>query len=142
MNLRYVYERDYDVIVCGLGSADFPAAVQCARLGLKTAALDKYHMPGGVLTVLGNNSIDQFNNPFLNGGDLVIRGICGHSIGLCPTRGRCGSGKDDSAGGRGHCTGVMNHFNTQRETRTPHEPMRHPRSFSDQTIASRSAETG
>jgi hypothetical protein len=75
MNLSYRYTRDYDVVVCGLGVAGFTAAVQCARLGLKTAALDKYHMPGGVLTVLGNNSIDQFNNPFIKGDNLVITGI-------------------------------------------------------------------
>ena len=75
MNLSYKYIRDYDVVVCGLGSAGFCAAVMCARLGLRCAALEKYHMPGGVMTVLGNNSIDQFNNPFADGDKLVITGI-------------------------------------------------------------------
>lgn len=75
MNLSYKYIRDYDVVVCGLGSAGFCAAVMCARLGLRCAALEKYHMPGGVMTVLGNNSIDQFNNPFAVGDKLVITGI-------------------------------------------------------------------
>ena len=72
MNLDYKYTREYDVVVCGLGSAGFTAAVMCARLGLRCAAVEKYHMPGGVMTVLGNNSIDQFNNPFTDGDKLVI----------------------------------------------------------------------
>lgn len=75
MNLKFVFEMEYDAVVCGLGSAGFTAAVQCARLGLKTAAVEKYNMPGGVLTVLGNNSIDQFNNPFRPDKKLVITGI-------------------------------------------------------------------
>lgn len=75
MNLDYKYTRKYDVVVCGLGSAGFTAAVMCGRLGLKCAAVEKYHMPGGVMTVLGNNSIDQFNNPFADGDKLVITGI-------------------------------------------------------------------
>ena len=75
MNLSYKYIRDYDVVVCGLGSAGFCAAVMCARLGLRCAAVEKYHMPGGVMTVLGNNSIDQFNNPFADGDKLIITGI-------------------------------------------------------------------
>ncbi|HIX91669.1 MAG TPA: FAD-dependent oxidoreductase [Firmicutes bacterium] len=75
MNLDYKYTREYDVVVCGLGSAGFTAAVMCGRLGLRCAAVEKYHMPGGVMTVLGNNSIDQFNNPFADGDKLVITGI-------------------------------------------------------------------
>ena len=75
MNLDYKYTREYDVVVCGLGSTGFTAAVMCARLGLRCAAVEKYHMPGGVMTVLGNNSIDQFNNPFADGDKLVITGI-------------------------------------------------------------------
>ncbi|MBQ7337294.1 MAG: FAD-dependent oxidoreductase [Clostridia bacterium] len=54
----------YDVIVCGCGSAGFCAAIAAARNGMKTAIVEKYATPGGILTVLGNNSIDQFNNPF------------------------------------------------------------------------------
>ncbi len=29
MNLQFVYEREYDVVVCGIGSAGFTAAVAC-----------------------------------------------------------------------------------------------------------------
>lgn len=76
MNLRFVYEREYDVVVCGIGSAGFCAAVACARHGLKTAAVDSFHMPGGVLTMLGNSCIHQFNNPYRAPGDrMIIRGI-------------------------------------------------------------------
>ena len=65
----------YDVIVCGGGSAGFCTAVSAARQGCKTALIEKYGMPGGVLTVTGNSSIDQFNNPFLHGNNMVIGGI-------------------------------------------------------------------
>lgn len=65
----------YDVIVCGAGSAGFCAAVAAARMGAKTALVEKYNSPGGILTVLGNNSIDQFNNPFRTERKMVIGGI-------------------------------------------------------------------
>ena len=65
----------YDIIVCGAGSAGFCAAVAAARMGAKTALVEKYNTPGGILTVLGNNSIDQFNNPFIQDKKMVITGI-------------------------------------------------------------------
>lgn len=65
----------YDIVVCGAGSAGFCAAVAAARMGVKTALVEKYNTPGGILTVLGNNSIDQFNNPFINDKKMVIAGI-------------------------------------------------------------------
>ena len=65
----------YDIIVCGAGSAGFCAAVAAARMGAKTALVEKYNTPGGILTVLGNNSIDQFNNPFIADKKMVIAGI-------------------------------------------------------------------
>ena len=65
----------YDVIVCGAGSAGFCAAVAAARMGAKSALVEKYNTPGGILTVLGNNSIDQFNNPFIQDKKMVITGI-------------------------------------------------------------------
>lgn len=67
--------KDYDVIVCGCGSAGFCAAIQAARLHKRVAVIEKYATPGGVLTVLGNNSIDQFNNPFRKADKMVIGGI-------------------------------------------------------------------
>ena len=65
----------YNIIVCGAGSAGFCAAVAAARMGMKTALVEKYNTPGGILTVLGNNSIDQFNNPFIPDKKMVIQGI-------------------------------------------------------------------
>lgn len=65
----------FNVIVCGAGPAGFCAAVAAARMGMKTALVEKYNSPGGTLTVLGNNSIDQFNNPFLPERKMIIGGI-------------------------------------------------------------------
>ena len=67
--------KKYDVVVCGCGSAGFCAAVAAARNGARTAVIEKYSTPGGILTVLGNNSIDQFNNPFRKTNKMVIGGI-------------------------------------------------------------------
>lgn len=67
--------ESYDIIVCGAGSAGFCAAVAAARMGARTALVEKYNTPGGILTVLGNNSIDQFNNPFIPDRKMVITGI-------------------------------------------------------------------
>ena len=67
--------QNYDIIVCGGGCAGFCAAVAAARMGAKTALVEKYNTPGGILTVLGNNSIDQFNNPFIRENKMVITGI-------------------------------------------------------------------
>lgn len=53
-------EKAYDVIVCGCGSAGFCAAVQAARAGMRTAVLERYGMPGGIMTVYGNNDVAQF----------------------------------------------------------------------------------
>lgn len=53
--------KKYDVVVCGCGSAGFCAAVQAARSGCKTALIEKYGMPGGIMTVMGNNHIALFN---------------------------------------------------------------------------------
>ena len=52
--------KTYDLIVCGCGVAGFTAAVQGARAGLKTAVIERSGMPGGILTVGGNNDIAQF----------------------------------------------------------------------------------
>ena len=65
----------YDVIICGGGCAGFCAAVSAARLGNRVALIEKYYTPGGILTVLGNNSIDRFNNPFRKSEKMIITGI-------------------------------------------------------------------
>lgn len=67
--------QQYDVIICGAGCAGFCAAVAASRMGIKTALVERYNTPGGILTVLGNNSIDQFNNPFLKQKKMIIQGI-------------------------------------------------------------------
>ena len=68
--------KEFDVIVAGAGPAGFCAAVQAGRGGLKVALFEHFAMPGGSLTVLGSNSIDQFNNPHRPVGDrMVITGI-------------------------------------------------------------------
>ena len=62
--------------MAGAGPAGFCAAVQAGRGGLKVALFEHFAMPGGSLTVLGSNSIDQFNNPHRPAGDRqVIAGI-------------------------------------------------------------------
>ncbi len=58
--MHIIEGNSYDLIVCGCGVAGFTAAVQGARAGLKTAVVERYGMPGGILTVGGNNDIAQF----------------------------------------------------------------------------------
>lgn len=67
--------EQFDIIVCGGGCAGFCAAVAAARMGARTALVEKYNAPGGILTVLGSCSIDQFNNPFIPDKKMVIEGI-------------------------------------------------------------------
>ncbi len=68
--------KEFDVIVAGAGPAGFCAAVQAGRSGLRVALFEHFAMPGGSLTVLGSNSVDQFNNPHRPAGDrMVIAGI-------------------------------------------------------------------
>lgn len=62
---------EYDVVVCGAGVAGFSAAVQAARDGARTALIEQYGMPGGVLTVGGNNEIGLF----YRGSRQIISGI-------------------------------------------------------------------
>ncbi len=58
--MHIIEGNTYDLIVCGCGVAGFAAAVQGARAGLKTAIVERHGMPGGILTVGGNNDIAQF----------------------------------------------------------------------------------
>ena len=73
MNLKH---EKFDVVVCGCGSAGFCAAVSAARCGASVAVVEKYNCPGGILTVLGNNSIDQFNNPFKKDKKMIVKSFC------------------------------------------------------------------
>ncbi|MBQ4227764.1 MAG: FAD-dependent oxidoreductase, partial [Clostridia bacterium] len=74
--MNIIEGKSYDVIVAGAGCAGFCAAVQAGRSGVRTALFEHFAMPGGSLTVLGSNSIDQFNNPHRPAGDrMVIGGI-------------------------------------------------------------------
>lgn len=53
-------KNKYNIIVAGAGSAGFCAAIQAARLGKSVLLVEKNGMPGGILTVGGNNDIAQF----------------------------------------------------------------------------------
>lgn len=53
-------QNNYDIVVAGCGSAGFTAAVQAGRLGKKVLLVEKYGMPGGIMTVGGNNDVAQF----------------------------------------------------------------------------------
>lgn len=64
-------KEEYDIIVCGGGSAGFTAAVQAGRLGLKVALIEKYGALGGVITTGGNNDIALFYAE----GKQIISGI-------------------------------------------------------------------
>lgn len=78
--------ENYDIIICGAGCAGFCAAVAAARMGAKTALVEKYNTPGGILTVLGSNSIDQFNNPFIPEKKMSLRESAGNSSCACRKR--------------------------------------------------------
>lgn len=62
---------EYDVLVCGGGVAGFTAAVQAARLGAKTAIVDRHSELGGILTTGENGAIALF----YAFGKQVIKGI-------------------------------------------------------------------
>ena len=53
-------QKKYDIIVAGCGCAGFAAAVQAGRLGKNVLIIEKNGMPGGIMTVGGNNDVAQF----------------------------------------------------------------------------------
>jgi len=58
--MRIQEGKSYDIVVCGCGSAGFTAAVQAGRAGMRTAVIEREGMPGGIMTVGGNNDVAQF----------------------------------------------------------------------------------
>lgn len=60
MNMHIQEGGDFDVVVCGCGVAGFCAAIQAARAGCSTAVVERFGMPGGIMTVLGNGDVAQF----------------------------------------------------------------------------------
>ncbi len=83
--MRTIDTKDYDVVVVGSGSAGFVAAVGAARAGVKTAIIERYGMPGGCMTVMGNNDVAQF---FAHK-KQIIDGIGWEFIKRCEKRGFC-----------------------------------------------------
>ncbi len=69
--MRIRETRVYDIVICGGGVAGFCAAVAAGRMGKKVALVERQGMPGGILTVGGNNDISLF---FAHK-HLIIRGI-------------------------------------------------------------------
>jgi hypothetical protein len=69
--MEHHVDKEYDLVVCGGGAAGFCAAVQGARVGLKTALVERYGIPGGIMTVMGNVCIFQFVAHQMQ----IIRGI-------------------------------------------------------------------
>jgi len=62
---------EYDVVVCGGGSAGFPAAISAARNGASVCIIEKNNILGGVMTAGGNNPIALF----YAGDKQIIKGI-------------------------------------------------------------------
>lgn len=83
--MNIVRELEFDVAVCGAGSAGFAAAVSAARAGAKTAVFEKYGMPGGCMTVMGNPDVAQFYAHKKQ----IIDGVGWEFIKRCEARGFC-----------------------------------------------------
>ncbi|MFR3483094.1 MAG: FAD-dependent oxidoreductase [Clostridia bacterium] len=71
-----------DVLVCGAGSAGFCAAVQAARAGMKTALVERYGMPGGIMTVMEITMLRRFA---YKRSDSARMGVCGRPRSDLPT---------------------------------------------------------
>ena len=69
--VKIAREFDYDVVVCGGGTAGFCAAVAAGRAGAKTAVIERFGVFGGTMTVGGVNAPALFHAH----GKRIIGGI-------------------------------------------------------------------
>ena len=71
MEIRIDKESAYDVVVCGGGTAGFCAAVAAARMGARTAVIERFGACGGTMTVGGVSAPSLFHAH----GRQIIAGI-------------------------------------------------------------------
>ena len=71
MNIQIKTSESYDVVVCGGGTAGFCAAIAAARMGAKTAVIERFGAFGGTMTVGGVNAPALFHAH----GKQIIAGI-------------------------------------------------------------------
>lgn len=71
MTVNVVSEENFDVVVCGGGTAGFCAAIAAARMGVKTAVFEHFGAFGGTMTVGGVNAPALFHAH----GRQIISGI-------------------------------------------------------------------
>ena len=71
MNIAIDREESYDVVVCGGGTAGFCAAIAAARMGAKTAVIERFGAFGGTMTVGGVSAPALFHAH----GRQIIAGI-------------------------------------------------------------------
>lgn len=62
MKYSVLDRTDFDVIVCGAGSAGIAAAAGSARLGASTLLVERYGFAGGTNTAAGVHSLDAVRN--------------------------------------------------------------------------------
>ncbi len=71
MNIQIKNEENYDVVVCGGGTAGFCAAIAAARMGAKTVVIERFGALGGTMTVGGVSAPALFHAH----GKQIIAGI-------------------------------------------------------------------
>lgn len=71
MEVKIVKEDQFDVVVCGGGTAGFCAAIAAARTGAKTAVIERFGAFGGTMTVGGVSAPALFHAH----GEQIIAGI-------------------------------------------------------------------
>lgn len=81
---------EVDVIVAGGGIAGVAAAVSAARCGVNVALIERNGFLGGVATAGLMCSIG--NRFFIDGGEMVVRGVAEEAVGRLSAKGGTGSG--------------------------------------------------